>query len=225
MSVEQQGVYVFRLHFLGGGYAYHSVYTIFKKFDENHREVRSPSLGIEKSYREALNLMDHHPVLIESPYDYDYWILHGGWAFVVRDFARKHMRQWLQSRTCVLGSSGGYVDINLASTSALSRRVHKGRRKAVMERDEHRCLLCGRADHPITLHHVRAYSLGGETTARNLVSLCEPCNQKEGHSFNPTFDKGPIGDLSLLGPNPKAGWHQKLASMSTDLMLTRCEVL
>lgn len=118
-----------------------------------------------------------------------------------------------------------YVDLDLASRSALSRRVPQKRRKAVIERDSHRCLLCGRTDLPITLHHVRPYSVGGETTARNLVSLCEPCNQKEGRSFNPIFDNGPIGDLSLLGPDPQRGWHQKLASLSSDLMLTRCEVL
>jgi HNH endonuclease len=224
MSVEEHGVFVFHLHFLGGGYAYYSVYTGFDKFAEKHREIRSADLAIEKLYREALSLLDQRPVLLQDASDYDYWLLHGGWAFAVRDFARRHMRQWLGARTCILGASQVYLDVDLASPSALSRRVPKGRRKAILERDAHRCLLCGRTDLPITLHHVRAYSVGGETTARNLVSLCEPCNQKQGRNFNPNFYKTPLGDLSLLGPKPKEGWYRRLAEVSSDLMLTRCEV-
>jgi 5-methylcytosine-specific restriction endonuclease McrA len=74
------------------------------------------------------------------------------------------------------------------------------------------------------MHHVRAFSLGGETTTRNLVALCEPCNQGEGTMFNPEFTDLPLGDFSMVGPDRKDNWHQELVHLSSDLMFTRCEV-
>jgi 5-methylcytosine-specific restriction endonuclease McrA len=51
-------------------------------------------------------------------------------------------------------------------------------RRAVLERDEHRCVYCGaRAD---TIDHVRPRSRGGPHAWTNVVAACGRCNHKKG---------------------------------------------
>jgi 5-methylcytosine-specific restriction endonuclease McrA len=51
-------------------------------------------------------------------------------------------------------------------------------RRAVLERDEHRCVYCGaRAD---TIDHVRPRSRGGPHAWTNVVAACARCNHKKG---------------------------------------------
>ncbi len=221
---ETSPSYVFNLHFVGAGYAYFSTFTIFKQYAENHREVRAPDLAITENYIEALAVIGQRCRRIVDQSDFDRWMLIRGWALVPQDFARQHMPQWLRSRTCVSSVAYGYIDVEVAAPSALSRSPSKSRRDAIKRRDSHTCLLCGATNVPITMHHVRAFSLGGETTARNLVALCEPCNQGEGIMFKPELRDQPLGDLSMVGPNRKNGWYEKLVYLSSDLMFTRCEV-
>jgi|GEM_PF-3563566 len=216
--------YVFYLHFVGGGYAYFSTYTVFRRFAENRREVRAPDLSKTASYLSSLATIGQSARLICDASDYDRWLLKKGWGLVPEGFVRNHMSQWLRARTCISSVTYGYIDVEVASPSALARSPARGRRDAVLNRDAHCCLLCGTTELPITMHHVRAFSLGGETTRRNLVALCEPCNQAQGTTFNPDLSDQPLGDLSMLGTSLKDGWYAELVYLSSDLMFTRCEV-
>jgi hypothetical protein len=49
----------------------------------------------------------------------------------------------------------------------------------VFERDDFRCVKCGRRSH-LRADHVIPESLGGPTTLGNLQTLCEACNCKKG---------------------------------------------
>ena len=216
--------YVFNLYFAGGGFAYFSVFTRWKRFVEHNREIRMPDLADTQSYIDALAVLDCSGRVIHDKSDFDRWLLRHGWAFVPQEFVRENMPQWLRSRTCISSVQYGFIDIEVASPTALSRTPASCRRRAVLERESHCCLLCGTADPPITMHHVRAYSLGGETTTRNLVALCEPCNQAQGTAFNTNLTDQPLGDISMVGPSPREGWYQKLVYLSSDLMFTRCEI-
>lgn len=53
--------------------------------------------------------------------------------------------------------------------------------REVLERDGHRCRLCGCAERP-QLDHIRPWSKGGPDTADNLQVLCQPCNVRKGAS-------------------------------------------
>jgi len=216
--------YAFNLHFLGAGYAYFSVYTVFERFDDNHREVRAPDLCKTDGYMASLATIGRRAQLVSDSSDYDRWMLTRGWGVISKAFVRENMSQWLRARTCVSSATYGFIDVAVASPSALSRSVCRGKRSEILHRDSHCCLLCGTTQSPITMHHIRAFSLGGETTTRNLVALCEPCNQEQKTSFAPGLTDQPLGDLSMLGKNPKDGWYQKLVFLSSDLMFTRCEV-
>lgn len=52
-------------------------------------------------------------------------------------------------------------------------------RKFILIRDHHTCRYCGSKTPPFHLDHVYPVSKGGETSADNLVTSCEDCNQKK----------------------------------------------
>lgn len=65
-------------------------------------------------------------------------------------------------------------------------RVSKGLRYRVLERDRHRCVICGKKAEngtKLVIDHRIPKMLGGATKMENLQTLCEECNQgKSGHS-------------------------------------------
>ena len=62
-----------------------------------------------------------------------------------------------------------------------SRRASGGswtrRRRAILLRDNYRCVYCG--EHADTVDHVHPKSLGGTDAVENLVAACEPCNMSK----------------------------------------------
>jgi 5-methylcytosine-specific restriction endonuclease McrA len=52
-------------------------------------------------------------------------------------------------------------------------------RRALMERDEDRCLYCGATD-SLTIDHVKAEKWEGKTRANNLAVACSECNTIKG---------------------------------------------
>lgn len=59
------------------------------------------------------------------------------------------------------------------------RQIEEAVRWRVYHRDGFKCYYCGRggAEVPLTVDHILAQELGGETTMENLVSACRPCNK------------------------------------------------
>ncbi len=60
-------------------------------------------------------------------------------------------------------------------------------KRKVRERDQNRCVKCGKDD-KLHLHHIKPYSKGGQHVVDNLVLLCNECHVKE-HSGD-WFNKG-----------------------------------
>lgn len=58
-------------------------------------------------------------------------------------------------------------------------RITPGLRREVYERDAYACRYCG-ARRGLTLDHVLPESRGGEVSAENLVTCCQPCNSRKG---------------------------------------------
>lgn len=52
-------------------------------------------------------------------------------------------------------------------------------RRAVYERDGHRCVGCGNEDQ-LSLDHITPWSMGGQDTLDNLRTYCLPCNWARG---------------------------------------------
>lgn len=55
-------------------------------------------------------------------------------------------------------------------------KVPKPVRRAVYERDGHRCVYCG-SGNDLTIDHKKPLGRGGKNTMANMVTACESCNQ------------------------------------------------
>jgi hypothetical protein len=70
-----------------------------------------------------------------------------------------------------------------------SRQVDEWMRWAVWRRDKFTCVYCGETAKAMTVDHVLAQELGGETTVENMVTSCRWCNkQKANKTIQEWFD-------------------------------------
>lgn len=219
--------YAFDLKLVCGGYCYYSAFSIGSAPKAGGLEARKPSLVDPALFNAALKELNLVPYEVHNEKSFYEWKCVQGWALAEKDFARKHMTSWIKKRDCLITPFGSYTDIVLASP-AVRKRTFRGKFKdKILERDGNQCLLC-KSVIGLTLQHVRPYSQGGETSSRNIVTLCEICNQREGaeynralyslaglsHSYEPSLAKS--ADL-----NNRA--TIRAIQLSRNIMYTRCE--
>lgn len=70
-----------------------------------------------------------------------------------------------------------------------SNRLDENIRKAVILRDECKCMECGKSNCRLEVHHIRPRRLNGSNTLSNLITLCEKCHQKTEGSEELFMDK------------------------------------
>lgn len=100
-----------------------------------------------------------------------------------------------------------------------NRRVPVSRR-AVLQRDNHTCVYCGKL--ATTMDHVHPKHLGGKNEWQNLVAACRSCNGKKGHKtlaelgwtlpFKPFEPAGTVALVVILGSIDEA-WEPYLAAV------------
>lgn len=220
--------YAFDLKLVCGGYGYFSTFTIGSEPGLGGLEARKPRLVDPDLFAIALQELGltYHEVHDEESF-YD-WTCIQGWALAERDFVRKNMTHWIKKRECLISPFGSFTDIALASPSVRKRTFRGKFKERIVGRDGNQCVLC-KCSTELTLQHVRPYSQGGETSSRNLVTLCEPCNQRMGaesnrelydlaglrHSYDPTLAKASDwSDRAII----------RAARFSRNIMYTRCEL-
>lgn len=59
-----------------------------------------------------------------------------------------------------------------------SNRLDENIRKAVILRDDCKCMECGKSNTILEVHHIKARRYGGSNTLSNLITLCSKCHQK-----------------------------------------------
>lgn len=59
-----------------------------------------------------------------------------------------------------------------------SNRLDENLRKAVIMRDDNRCMECGKTNCVLEVHHIVPRRLKGSNTVNNLISLCPNCHDK-----------------------------------------------
>ena len=70
-----------------------------------------------------------------------------------------------------------HIRLTITSTERIWK-VPPVNRREVLKRDNHRCQYCG-SNKRLTLDHVIPVSKGGEHKWNNVVTACEPCNQRK----------------------------------------------
>lgn len=223
-------VYFFDLKMVCGGYAYYVTHTSFRKFTAYCREVRYPAPVNARIFMEVAELFRQRVHVIKTVADYNTWLYTKGWAIAPEPLTRSLMPQWLKSAECVKAATQIYTDIDLVAPSAKKHQTTWGRKMQVLTRDKRSCLRCGTAEGEakLTMHHVRPFSRGGETTSHNVVTLCESCNQELGPEEEfALYQKAGLHcgyDPSLFSAPPRAGAGMRARELSDNLMQTRCEV-
>lgn len=59
-----------------------------------------------------------------------------------------------------------------------SNRLDENIRKAVIIRDNCKCMECGKSNCVLEVHHIKARRCGGKNNLGNLITLCSKCHQK-----------------------------------------------
>jgi len=231
MSPDLHGAYFFDLRMICGGYAYYVTHTFFSDFTTNGREVRRPDMVNVKVFAESARLFSQEISIIRSVAKYNDWLYRRGWAIVEENMAKSNMKQWLKSAECIKAPIGIYSDAQIVSPSALTHYTKRGRKKHVLSRDKETCLACGLAEThgvKLTMHHVVAFTKGGETTAQNLVTLCKGCNEKLGtEEVTKLYAKAGLHfgyDPSIIRGRLSRVAYNKAIELSDNLMQTRCEI-
>jgi hypothetical protein len=220
--------YAFDLKLVCGGFGYFSTYTLGSAPGPTGLEVRSPSLVNNERFAVALGELGLNHMRVKDGRTFYDWTCIQGWAIADADFARMHMSHWLKKCECLISPYGSFTDIELASQSVRKRTFRGKFKKRILDRDKNQCVICKDNDQ-LTLQHVTPYSKGGETSFRNLVTLCESCNQKMGadtyrelyrlaglrDGYEPSLMKNStFNDRALM----------RAVQFSANIMHTRCEL-
>lgn len=224
--------YIFNLHLVCGGQVYFSSYSEWVKYGESKRDIRQPSSINTQSMTEALTAIGQSVVYVEDNYAFEHWLLRRGWAFVEKKFAKDEMKYWLKQRECLTSPFGSFTDLRMASIDAKRRSPMSYQKEKIRERDAGICLLCGKThtdENPLTMHHIRPASKGGETTSSNLMLLCRKCNQGIGNEHRmDLYDLARLPhsiDWSLLKEELNDTSFMWLSTISKNLMYSRCSIL
>ncbi len=186
---------------------------IFQKYNQHHRrvffktltiwvgsserprrEIRQPSPVDLDAFLQLCFRFDLRVMEIKSPERLKWWAEENKpsleeWFCLESDLAEQHLPGLTTARTCLTSPYGLFYDVDLQSPDRKRASIRRtsAHRKAVLERDGHSCVLCGKrlSAQTATLDHVIPYSAGGETTVANLVTMCQPCNQAKGKDGKP----------------------------------------
>lgn len=229
---ESTSGFLFDLKLLCGGYAYFSTMTIGGKSSENGREFRKPRL-VNLSIQDELKLLGQRSTVVTNADELKVWLYQKGWAIVPDKVAFSLMPQWLKSKECITSPIGIFTDIEITSQStrdrsAGDRSARGAKRNYIIQRDKKMCVWCGDTEQ-LTMQHVIPYSRGGESTTRNLVTLCNKCNQDLGteylpdlyelaqlhYGYDPSLINAPIDNMDVFNT---------AVFISNNLMQTRCDV-
>ncbi|MBW4795337.1 HNH endonuclease [Pseudomonas tolaasii] len=220
--------YAFDLKLVCGGYGYFSTLTLGSAPDSTGLEVRKPSLVNSEVFPAALEELGVSYIIVNNENSYYDWTCIQGWAIADDKFVREYMPHWIKKRKCLISPYGSFTDIELASASIRKRSFRGKFKKRILDRDGNKCINCPETD-GLTLQHVRPYSQGGETSFRNLVTLCERCNQNMGaETYRELYDLASLRysyEPSLLR-NSEVNERAILraAQFSRNIMHTRCEL-
>lgn len=108
-----------------------------------------------------------------------------------------------------------------------SNRLDENIRKAVILRDNCKCMECGKSSCILEVHHIKARRYGGKNNLGNLITLCSKCHQKtegkekeyEEHYFKMINGKNIRFDYAQHVMQGKTWLRNELSKLG-DLILT-----
>lgn len=224
-------VYVLCLDKIQKGFIYYRTISEWVGFSEKYnRDQREASTVIFDSFKRCMNRLNLYPKLMCEDKDLIDLRLNE-WVLIPDDYAKSQFGLFLSPAFCTKAPIGLYIDINVPGKRKGNRTTPF--REDVLIRDGRKCLLCNKSEEDgikLTMQHVIPLSKGGETTAENLVTLCERCNQNckdEEHlslfelaGLKYLFDDSLLAACKLITSKEK----EEALKLSHNIMLSRCRV-
>lgn len=221
-------IYAFELKLVCGGFGYFSTYTLGSAPEPSGLEFRTPSPLSKERFIAALVELGKEYFVINDKESFYTWTCVQGWGIMSVELAREVIPHWLKKRKCIKSPFGSFTDVLISSTSVRKRTLRGKFKQKILDRDGNRCILCSSQDN-LTLQHILPYSKGGETSSRNLVTLCFKCNQRMGVEYNrELYDLAGLKhgfEPSMLSVNQVTQRaFERAIQFSHNIMYTRCEL-
>lgn len=90
----------------------------------------------------------------------------------------QHGRYFILCLGCLAKLASKYL-VSIGKISIRRQTISEELRNQIFERDNYRCVKCGKTAN-LTVDHIIPFSAGGKTEETNLQTLCRSCNSKKG---------------------------------------------
>lgn len=189
--LPDRAYYLAVLHLQSAGRESWSVFSEFVKFSERNDgwEVRRAALVDGAKFRTKWATERNRWLTVRTTADLAVLLRVGGVALFAPAVVEAHMSRLLEARECAPDRRpGAYVNEGFLSIRDHSKRypatnrLAKGKlRMHVFERDDYRCVVCGRRagesiDIQLNVHHIIPFADDGPTVESNLATLCGACH-------------------------------------------------
>jgi len=166
-----------------GGRLYCSIFSEWVEWADKERriEIRKASIVRADFVVERRRESGERCLVIDNPNELDVFLLTGGHAVIEKHLAKSQLSKWLEPEQVVAEGATGFTAVNDLNRDYKSKAPSRRLRMEVIKRDGHACRICGRrpGDNPdieLHVHHIKPRGVGGVTTARNLITLCQTCH-------------------------------------------------
>ncbi len=169
------------------------------------KELREPSRVYARVGKVWANLGQSF-VVVRSADQMLRFMVSGGNALVEPDLFEVGFKEFLKPEIAIPDGAAGFSHSSFFEDAAFKRVPNPKLRMRILSRDDRRCRICGRRpdDHldlELHVHHIRPWSRGGVTDAKNLITLCNTCHK----GLEPHYDMNLFRytDDEKLSPNVK----------------------
>jgi hypothetical protein len=182
-----------------------SAFSHFVNFTRTkpQREIREASLVKPDLMADTWRTTGKSYIVVAKDFHVAVFSRIGGNALVERSVAKRWFADVIAARE-VASETLGYRSIESLPRQALNHAPTPKLRMSVIERDCHRCRICGErpADNvhvTLHVHHIRQWGDGGGglTVAENLITVCHTCHLGLVPHYKPVL-------FSLIGASPFA---------------------
>lgn len=139
----------------------------YRKYHRYHKRYRKARFDNRKSSKRknriAPSILQKRQAIMRVIYQLNKWI--------------NITQYWLEDVAIdIRAVTDGYKPYNWQYQK--SNRLDENIRKAVILRDNCKCMECGRKNTVLEVHHIKPRRLNGSNTLGNLITLCVRCHQK-----------------------------------------------
>lgn len=164
------------------------------------REIRVPCEVIPARMIAIWKELRQPYVVVTTRSDLGVFVMVGGNALVDADLAAEHFDFVNTGIEVAPDGLCSTVELWRVPVEHTQRAPTPKARMAVIKRDQHRCVICGRrpadyVDVELNVHHIRPWAEGGLTKPNNLITICRTCHK----GLEPHFD----WELYGLIPEPR----------------------